>query len=86
MKKFYLRLAYLSQSQLINEIGHFLQRGIDHLMVAAYHTEAQNRALPEILSVTLGNGDIELMGYPRLDALQHAPLSLQGVILREDEA
>ena len=55
-------------------------------MVAAYHAEAQNRALPEILSVTLGNGDIELMGYPRLDALQHAPLSLQGVILREDEA
>ena len=86
MKKFYLRLAYLSQSQLINEIGHFLQRGIDHLMVAAYHTEAQNRALPEILSVTLGDGNIELMGYPRLDTLQHASFPFERVILREDEA
>jgi len=86
MKNLYLCLTQLGKVQLIDKIGHFLQRGIDHLMVAAYHTEAQNRALPEILSVTLGDGNIEPVGYPRLDALEHASFPFERVVLREDEA
>ena len=39
--------------------------------------KAQNRALPQVVIIALRDRDVELIGGPRLDALQNAPLALE---------
>lgn len=71
------RIAQLAKSQVVDEIDDLLQRCLDSTPVATDHTEAQNRALPKLLTAALGHRNIELIGDPSLNRFEDAALSLQ---------
>ena len=86
VEKFCFRLTNLGKAQMIDKIDDILKRGLDNLAAAADHAETQYRALPEILVAAFCNGDIKLVGYPRLNSPEHSPLPFQRVVLSKNEA
>ena len=54
-------------------------------MAAAGDGEDEEGALPQVLVAALGDGGVELIGDPRLDALQRPPFSLEGVVLGQNQ-
>jgi len=86
MKNLHVRLPHLHQAEAVDELDDLLESGLHDLRVAADDAEAQERALPKLLAAALRNGDVELVGYPRLDPLEHAPFPFQGMVLGKDQA
>ena len=79
------RLTHLRKSQAIDEIDDFLKRGLDNLATATDNAKTQNRALPQILVATFCDGDIKLVGYPRLNSPENPSLSFQRVVLSKNK-
>ena len=77
MKKLARRITDLDEAKAFNEVNHAVQRGLDHGLARPSRGKAQDRALPQVLVIALGNRDIEVIGGPRLDALQNSALALE---------
>jgi hypothetical protein len=85
MIKIELDASHLRESHAVHEIHNFLERCFQDRPAGADRAESQDRALPQILIATFGNGDVEAVGDLRLDSLQHSSLAFQGVILGEQK-
>jgi hypothetical protein len=70
---------------ILDEIDHLIQSGIDPLPVIPDRTNPQNRPLPQILGIHLGDGDVEPFPRSLHEALEHLSLALQGKIFVEEK-
>jgi len=71
---------------MVHEVDDPLECALNYRLTAADHPKAQDRTLPQVLSAALGDRDIELVSYPRLDPPEHPSFPLKRVVLRKDEA
>ena len=70
---------------IIDEFDHLIQSGIDPLPVIPDRTNPQDRPLPQILGIHLGDGDVEPFPRSLHKALKHLSLALQGRIFVEEK-
>src|SRR5208337_3644025 len=82
---FELLLAERDQAQRIDEVHELAQRAVHERAIAADLRDAQLGALPQVVAVGLGDGDVELVADASLDRAQHLSFALERMILRQKQ-
>src|SRR5258706_13904264 len=85
VEEFGVGLPHFGEPEAVDELDDVVERGFDHPTAAADGGEGEQRALPQVLVAAPRGGDVELIGHPRLDALQPPPFSFEGVVLGQNQ-
>jgi hypothetical protein len=85
MNDFAAELAQKRESHTIDKIDEILQRRLYHRFAGTDRGEAEHRALPEILMIAFGDGNVELFRDPGLNALDDPALALERVIFGQNQ-
>src|ERR1019366_9370088 len=82
---FELLFAERDQAQRIDKVHDLAQRPVHERAIAADLRDAQLGALPQVVAVGLGDGDVELVADASLDRAQHLSFALERMILRQKQ-
>src|SRR5262245_42158907 len=78
-------LADLGSLELLDEVHALAEAAVDVCLVATDLAHAEQRALPEVVVLALGDRHVELVLHPRLDRAEHAPLALERVVVVQQQ-
>src|SRR6185503_12669082 len=78
-------LGELRDLELPDEADDLPQAAVDVRFVRTDLADAEERALPEVVVLALGDRDVELVLHARLDGAQHAALALQRMVLGQEQ-
>src|SRR5262249_20828932 len=85
MKDFDLFLAKLRDLHVFDESDDLPERAVDPRNIRTNLADSEYRPLPQVMPVTLRDGNVERIGHTGLDPFDDATLAFQRVILRQEE-